>query len=204
MLLEETIRNGYFWSNLVALGLLWCLFVIIVYQHRVQTCREWTAAETLAQYEHALARANAQVEEATRSNRGLMDALTALRESALRSQAPPGETQDRPAPQTVSSLVPKDKLVSSGQGWAQDVTPTNIRLIGVVEVLGAAGLILPAVTHIAPFLVPLAAIGLVLVMVGAAVVHARRNEAMNIGVNAVLLALAAFVAWGRFGPYPLA
>ena len=43
-------------------------------------------------------------------------------------------------------LVPKDKLVSSGQGWAQDVTPTNIRLIGVVEVLGAAGLILPAVT----------------------------------------------------------
>jgi uncharacterized membrane protein YphA (DoxX/SURF4 family) len=101
-------------------------------------------------------------------------------------------------------LVPKDKLVSSGQGWAQDVTPTNIRLIGVVEVLGAAGLILPAVTHIAPILVPLAAIGLVLVMVGAAVVHARRKEAMNIGVNAVLLALAVFVAWGRFGPYPFA
>jgi uncharacterized membrane protein YphA (DoxX/SURF4 family) len=101
-------------------------------------------------------------------------------------------------------FVPKDKLVSSGQGWAQDVTPTNIRLIGVVEVLGAAGLILPAVTHIAPVLVPLAAVGLVLVMVGAAVVHARRNEAMNIGVNAVLLALAVFVAWGRFGPYPLA
>jgi uncharacterized membrane protein YphA (DoxX/SURF4 family) len=101
-------------------------------------------------------------------------------------------------------LVPKEKLVSSGQGWAQDVTPTNIRLIGVVELLGAAGLILPAVTHIAPILVPLAAIGLILVMVGAAVVHARRKEAMNIGVNAVLLALAAFVAWGRFGPHPFA
>jgi uncharacterized membrane protein YphA (DoxX/SURF4 family) len=101
-------------------------------------------------------------------------------------------------------VVPKDKLVSSGQGWAQDVTPTNIRLIGVVELLGAAGLILPAVTHIAPVLVPLAAIGLALVMVGAAVVHARRNEPVNIGVNAVLLALAVFVAWGRFGPYPFA
>src|SRR6202167_1244633 len=101
-------------------------------------------------------------------------------------------------------FVPKDKLVSSGQGWAQDVTPTNIRLIGVVELLGAAGLILPAVTHIAPILVPLAGIGWVLVRVGAAVVPARRNEAMNIGVNAVLLALAAFVSWGRFGPYPLA
>lgn len=101
-------------------------------------------------------------------------------------------------------LVPKDKLVSSGQGWAQDYTPTSIRLIGVVELLGAAGLILPAVTHIAPILVPLAAVGLVLVMVGAAAVHARRKEAMNIGVNAVLLALAVFVAWGRFGPYPFA
>jgi uncharacterized membrane protein YphA (DoxX/SURF4 family) len=101
-------------------------------------------------------------------------------------------------------LVPKDKLVNAGQGWAQDYTPTNIRLIGFVELLGAAGLIVPAVTHIAPILVPLAAIGLVLVMVGAAMVHARRKEAMNIGVNAVLLALAVFVAWGRFGPYPFA
>jgi uncharacterized membrane protein YphA (DoxX/SURF4 family) len=101
-------------------------------------------------------------------------------------------------------LVPKDKLVSSGQGWAQDVTPTNIRLIGVVEVLGAVGLILPAVTHIVPILVPLAAVGLVLVMVGAAAVHARRKEIPNIGVNVVLLALAVFVAWGRFGPYTFA
>ena len=100
--------------------------------------------------------------------------------------------------------VPKDKLVNSGQGWAVDVSPTNIRLIGLLELLGAAGLILPAVTHIVPILAPLAAIGLVLVMVGAAVVHARRKETMNIGVNVVLLALAVFVALGRFGPYPFA
>jgi uncharacterized membrane protein YphA (DoxX/SURF4 family) len=101
-------------------------------------------------------------------------------------------------------LVPKEKLVNSGQGWAQDFSPTSIRLIGVAEVLGAAGLTLPAVTHIAPILVPLAAIGLLLVMVGAAIVHARRKEAMNIAVNVVLLALAVFVAWGRLGPYPFA
>jgi DoxX-like family/beta-1,4-mannooligosaccharide phosphorylase len=100
--------------------------------------------------------------------------------------------------------VPKDKLVKAGQGWAQDFSSNNIRLIGFIEVLGAAGLILPAVTHIAPILVPLAAIGLVLVMVGAAIVHARRHEALNIAVNVVLLALAAFVALGRFGPYPFA
>lgn len=118
LLLEETIKNGYFWSNLVALGLLACLFVIIVYQHRVQTCREWTAAEMLAQHEHALARANAHAEEATSRNRGLMEALTTLRESALRSQASPGEVQDHSAPQTVRSRA------SSIQA-SQVATPKN-------------------------------------------------------------------------------
>ncbi|MDT5117126.1 MAG: hypothetical protein QOE30_2865 [Mycobacterium sp.] len=101
----------------------------------------------------------------------------------------------------VKEVVPKDKLVTAGQGWAQDYSQTNIRLIGLAEILGASGLVLPAAVHIAPVLVPLAAIGLILVMVGAAVVHARRNEPMNIAVNVVLIALAAFVAWGRLGPY---
>ena len=84
------------------MGLLACLFVIIIYQHRVQTCQEWAAAETLAQYEHSLSRANAQVEEATKRNRGLMEALTALRASALRSQSTPAEAQDRPPVETGS------------------------------------------------------------------------------------------------------
>jgi hypothetical protein len=130
LLLEETMRNAYFWSNLVALGLLGCLFVIIVYQHRVQTCREWTAAEVLAQYEHALSRANAQVEEAISRNRGLMEALTALRESALRSQAPPGEAQDRPAPQTVSSRassIPASQVATPKNGNAISAAGRSVR-----------------------------------------------------------------------------
>ena|ERR1700730_54918 len=96
----------------------------------------------------------------------------------------------------------KEQLVASGFGWAQDVSPTAIRLIGVAEILGAIGLIVPAATHIAPILVPLAAVGLTLVMVGAAAVHARRKEAPMVAINAVLLGLAIVVAWGRFGPYP--
>jgi len=130
LLIEETTKNGYFWSNLVALGLLACLFVIIVYQHRVQTCREWTAAEMLAQHEHALARANAQVEEATNRNRGLMEALTTLGESALRSQAPPGETQDRPALQTVSSRVssiPASQVATPKNGSATSAADRSAR-----------------------------------------------------------------------------
>lgn len=109
------MRNGYFWSNLIALGLLSCLFVIIVYQRRVQICREWTAAEMFAQYEHSLSRANVQVEEATSRNRGLMEALSTLRESALRSQPSPGEAQDRPAVETVSSRgssIPASQVAS--------------------------------------------------------------------------------------------
>jgi hypothetical protein len=101
----------------------------------------------------------------------------------------------------MKQFVPKDKLVTSGQGWAQDFSPTIIRLIGLAEVLGAVGLVLPAAVHIAPILVPLAAVGLALVMAGALVVHARRKEPMNIAVNVVLIALAVVVAWGRFGPY---
>jgi uncharacterized membrane protein YphA (DoxX/SURF4 family) len=101
----------------------------------------------------------------------------------------------------MKQFVPKDKLVTSGQGWAQDFSPTSIRLIGLAEILGAIGLVLPAAVHIAPTLVPLAAVGLALVMVCAVVVHARRKETMNIAANVVLIALAVFVAWGRFGPY---
>jgi hypothetical protein len=83
--LEVTVENGYFWSNMVALGLLGCLFVIIVYQHKRKARWEWIAAEALQQYEHALARANVQVDEATKRNHELMEALTGARESALRA-----------------------------------------------------------------------------------------------------------------------
>ena len=148
MLLEETIRNGYFWSNLVALGLLACLFIIIVYQHRVQTCREWTAAEMLAQHEHALARANAQVEEATSKNRGLMEALTALRESALRSQAPPGEVQDRPAPQTVgsrASSIPASQVSTPKNGNAATAPSRSARAATATPPANQIGLFKPEV-----------------------------------------------------------
>ncbi|GHH80606.1 hypothetical protein GCM10017771_00360 [Streptomyces capitiformicae] len=54
---------------------------------------------------------------------------------------------------------------------------------------------------IAPIFVPLAATGLVLIMIGAVIFHARRKENQAILISVVLLALAAVVAWGRFGPY---
>ena len=95
---------------------------------------------------------------------------------------------------------PKEKLVTS-LAWAESFSPTSIKLIGAAEILGALGLVLPALTGIAPVLTPLAAVGLAVVMLGAIVTHARRGETPMIAVNVVLLALALFVAWGRFGPY---
>jgi hypothetical protein len=97
---------------------------------------------------------------------------------------------------------PKDKLAASGQGWVEDFSAGQVRLIGTAEVLGALGLVLPPLVDVAPILAPIAALGLALLMAGAAVTHARRRELLpNVAVNLVLLLLAAFVAWGRFGPY---
>jgi hypothetical protein len=96
---------------------------------------------------------------------------------------------------------PKAKLVKSGQGWAEDFSDGAVKGIGALEVLGAAGLVLPALVDTATFLVPLAASGLVLIMIGAAVTHARRGEYPNIAVNAVLGGLAMLIAVERFDAY---
>ena len=98
---------------------------------------------------------------------------------------------------------PKAKLTASpNMAWAEDFSPGLIKTIGALEVLGALGLILPAVFGAATVLVPLAATGLALVMAGAVITHGRRGETQAIGMNVVLLVLAAAVAIGRFGPYP--
>ena len=94
---------------------------------------------------------------------------------------------------------PKEELAES-MDWVEDFSPSTIKLIGAVEVLGAIGLVLPAALDIAPVLSPLAAAGLAVTMALAAVVHARRKELPMIGVNLVLGGLALFVAIMRFGP----
>ena len=92
---------------------------------------------------------------------------------------------------------PKEKLAAN-MAWVEDFSQPTVRLIGVLEVLGAIGVVLPALAGVLPWLTPLAAVGLVLLMIGAALTHLRRTEYGNIAVNAVLLVLAAFVVYGRF------
>jgi hypothetical protein len=94
---------------------------------------------------------------------------------------------------------PREQLVTSGNfDWMNDFSDSGVKAVGLVEILGALGVILPWLTAIAPILTPIAAIGLVVVQIGALRVHLVRNERQPLPVNLILLLLAAFVAVGRF------
>ncbi len=98
-------------------------------------------------------------------------------------------------------FIPREKLARApGGGWVLDFSAGFVKALGAVEILGAVGLILPALLDIAPVLVPLAATGLATIMVGAAIVESRRREFKHVLLNLAYLALLVFVAWGRFGP----
>ena len=98
-------------------------------------------------------------------------------------------------------FLSREKLAEApGGGWVLDFSAGFVKALGAVEILGAVGLILPALLGIAPVLVPLAAVGLATIMVGAAIVTYRRRESTHVLVDLTYLAMAVFVAFGRFGP----
>jgi uncharacterized membrane protein YphA (DoxX/SURF4 family) len=94
----------------------------------------------------------------------------------------------------------RDQLAASGMTFARHMSDAAVRSIGVLEILAAAGLILPAALGLVPVLVPVAAVGLVLLMLGATVFHLRVGEVKAIAVTITLGLVAAAVAVGRFGP----
>ena len=100
----------------------------------------------------------------------------------------------------IGKLTQPTEKLQERMGWVDDFSPGTVKLIGAAEVLAAIGLVLPAATGILPWLTPLAALGLVVIMLLAVPVHLRRHEAPMAAVNVVLALLAAFVAWQRFGP----
>ena len=94
--------------------------------------------------------------------------------------------------------------LAAQMAWVGSVPAALVRFIGAAELAGAIGLILPALTRIQPRLTALAAVGLIVVMVLASIVHVSRGEFGMLPVNVVLGALAAFVAWGRSKAAPIA
>jgi len=88
--------------------------------------------------------------------------------------------------------------------WTGQVPMTLVKFTGIIDFLGAMGLILPSLLRIQPRLTPIAAMAIIVLMLCASVFHIMRGEASVIGVNIVFGIMAAFVAWGRFTKAPIA
>jgi len=103
---------------------------------------------------------------------------------------------------TAKIFVPRERIAAAGRAaeWVLEFDPWALRAIGCLELLAAFGLILPAALDIAPVMVPVTATCVALLFVGAATVRFRRGERATAVPDLVYLAVAAFVAWGRFGP----
>ncbi|MFC3961890.1 DoxX family protein [Nocardia jiangsuensis] len=100
------------------------------------------------------------------------------------------------------TFVPIRTLAAAPGGqWTGHTHPAVVRTLGVLELLAAVGLILPAVLDIAPVLVPVTALCWVLLMLGAMATHYRYRESLPIALNSLYLVLAGLLVWGRFGPY---
>jgi putative oxidoreductase len=95
-----------------------------------------------------------------------------------------------------------EELIAKGKGrmdWAEDISATNMKIIGLLEVLAAIGLILPMAIGFYPILTPLAAVGVILTMIGAISLHLKRgDEPKSWMINVVIILLAVFVTYGRY------
>ena len=100
-------------------------------------------------------------------------------------------------------LVTPIEEMAKSMAWVNEARAL-VRFIGAAEVLGAIGLVLPSAMRIKPWLTPLAAVGLAVVMILAMGFHVTRGEAENLPVNLAIGGVAAFIAWGRWKKAPIA
>jgi hypothetical protein len=99
------------------------------------------------------------------------------------------------------TFIPKEKLEHhEGAAWTRAFSRGFVKTLGLLELLAAVGLILPAVVDIAPVVVPITATCWIALMIGAMITHGRLGQFRLVMVNVVYLVLAVFIAVGRFGP----
>jgi hypothetical protein len=104
----------------------------------------------------------------------------------------------------MNSFMPPDQLIAMGMSHAKILPISLVRFIGLMELLGAIGLILPAALRIFPKLTSYAALGLVLLQILAMIYHSIENELFMLPINLLLLSMAALVWWGRTYKTPIA
>jgi uncharacterized membrane protein YphA (DoxX/SURF4 family) len=95
------------------------------------------------------------------------------------------------------SLLSEQKLVASGQTGVEGLPLPFIRFIAISEILGAIGIILPALLNVLPVLTPVSAIGFAIIMVPAAIIHYKRKENRNVLTNCILFIISLIIAYGR-------
>lgn len=87
--------------------------------------------------------------------------------------------------------------------WTGEVPVALVKATGIIDLLGMIGLIVPTLLRIKPALTPIAAMGVVTLMICASIFHIARGEASEIGVNLFFAVIAVFIAWGRFRKAPI-
>lgn len=101
----------------------------------------------------------------------------------------------------VKITLPRTQLRATLGDWVDATPEPAIKMLGVAEIAAAIGLTVPLAVAIAPILTPMAGIGVIAVLAGAAIIHGRRRQYLNVAVNVVLAVAAALVIWERLGPY---
>lgn len=102
----------------------------------------------------------------------------------------------------IKLAMPIPELAAMWQ-WAGDLPAAWVRLLGIVDIAGGAGVLLPSLTRIRPGVTVLAAVGCVLLQLCAMLFHASRAELAQVPVNLVYLLLSAAIVWGRWTIAPI-
>lgn len=97
---------------------------------------------------------------------------------------------------TIKLFQPIEKIAAMWP-WTGEAPSLMVRLLGVVDLLGGLGLILPTLLRIKPRLTAFTAIAIIVLMVCASIFHIARGEGAVIGFNIFVAVIAAFIAWGR-------
>lgn len=95
------------------------------------------------------------------------------------------------------SIYPEQKLVAKGQTGVDGLPAGLIRFIGISEILGAVGIILPLLLHIFPILTIISAICFAVIMIPAGIIHYKRHEPKNVLTNCVIFIMCVFIVYGR-------
>ena len=98
----------------------------------------------------------------------------------------------------LQKLLLKGKSLEKFVPVSKDFSPRRVRMIGVMELLAAAGVTIPYYTNVFPILTPLAALGMILMMIGAMAYHVPRKQILFVVFNLLVGLAAGIVTHGRW------